>query len=181
MRRALDWIVTLAAAALFVLVFEAEVAKPYRIPSESMEPTLHCAKPAQGCRAGVSDRVIALRIVYRIRAPRRGDIVVFDAPAAAAAACGRAGTYVKRIVGLPGETVTEREGTILVDGRMLHEPYAVRDARSGTWHVPPGRYFVMGDNRAHSCDSRDWGAVPRSALVGPVDLTYWPPTRLTVR
>jgi signal peptidase I len=146
-----------------------------------MEPTLHCAKPAQGCRASVSDRVIALRIVYRFRAPRRGDIVVFHAPPAAATMCGRAGTYVKRIVGLPGETVAERAGIVSVDGRVLREPYAQRDLRSGTWQVPRGSYFMIGDNRAHSCDSRDWGAVPRSALIGPAELTYWPPTRLTVR
>jgi len=80
---AADWIVTLLVAVLFVLVFEAEVAKPYRIPSASMEPTLHCARPAEGCEAATSDRVIADRLAYRFHGPQRGDIVVFTAPSAA--------------------------------------------------------------------------------------------------
>jgi signal peptidase I len=89
-RRVLDWVLTIAVAIALVLAFEAEVAKPYRVPSSSMEPTLHCAKPARGCLARYSDRVIALRIVYRFRAPHRGEIAVFHAPAAAAT-CGESG------------------------------------------------------------------------------------------
>jgi signal peptidase I len=184
MRRALDWILTLAVAVGFVLVFEAEVAKPYRIPSDSMEPTLHCARPARGCTAHFSDRVVALRIVYRFRAPQRGDIVVFQAPAAAASACGQGGTFVKRIVGLPGEVVSEHVGKVAIDGKPLREPYVHRgrrDLRSGRWRVPEGSYFMMGDNRAGSCDSRDWGPVPRGSLIGPADVTYWPPSRVSLR
>src|SRR5215210_7980661 len=81
LRTLLDWGLTIMIAAGTVLVFQAEVAKPYRIPSASMEPTLHCAKPASGCRARLADRVIANRLVYRFHAPRRGDIIVFTAPA----------------------------------------------------------------------------------------------------
>src|SRR5438445_12608937 len=103
MRTVLDWLLTIAAAVAVVLVFEAEVAKPYRIPSASMEPTLHCARPAEGCKAATSDRVIADRLAYRFHGPRRGDIVVFTAPSAAARACQAGGTFVKRVVGLPGE------------------------------------------------------------------------------
>ena len=77
-RTAIDWAVTIACAAAFVLVFQAEVAKPYRIPTASMEPTLHCARPVSGCRATFSDRVIANRLAYRFRSPRRGEIVVFE-------------------------------------------------------------------------------------------------------
>jgi signal peptidase I len=84
-RTAIDWALTIACAAAFVLVFQAEVAKPYRIPTASMEPTLHCARPISGCRATLSDRVIANRLAYRLRSPRRGEIVVFETPAAAAA------------------------------------------------------------------------------------------------
>src|SRR2546423_7164702 len=95
-RRALDWVLTIAFAIVLVLVFEAEIAKPYRVPSASMEPTLHCARPVTGCEARYSDRVIALRIVYRLRGPKRGEIAVFDAPSAARQ-CGEAGTFIKRV------------------------------------------------------------------------------------
>ena len=94
MRRVLDWVITLAVAVGFVLVFEAEVAKPFRIPSGSMEPTLHCAKPGPDCEARFNDRVIANRLVYRFEDPKRGQIVVFHAPAHA---CGIGGVFVKLI------------------------------------------------------------------------------------
>ncbi|HEY6962452.1 MAG TPA: signal peptidase I [Gaiellaceae bacterium] len=177
MRKVLDWLVTVAIAVAFVLVFEAEVAKPYRIPSASMETTLHCARPADHCEASFSDRVIADRLAYRFESPERGQIVVFEAPKDA---CGLGGTFVKRLIGLPGDTVAEHDGHVSVDGRPLHEPYvepALRDHLSGTWHVPAGHYFFMGDDRANSCDSRTWGSVPRSSLIGPVQLIYWPPSR----
>jgi signal peptidase I len=177
MRKLVDWVVTLAVAVGFVLVFEAEVAKPFRIPTSSMEPTLHCAKPGQWCEGSFDDRVIANRLAYRFSSPERGQIVVFHAPANA---CGSGGTFVKRLIGLPGDRIVERDGYLSVDGRPLHEPYvdpALRDHGSGSWTVPPGRYFFMGDDRIHSCDSRVWGSVPRSSLIGPVLFTYWPPTR----
>jgi signal peptidase I len=187
-RLALDWVLTIALAAACVLVFEAEIAKPYRIPSESMEPTLHCARPVGGCEAALSDRVIACRVCYDVSSPARGQIVVFEAPSRAAAKCGESGTYVKRLVGLPGEMVHEDgAGRIWIDGRPLHEPYVRAAARErddyhgDTWRVPADSYFFLGDNRDNSCDSRVWGAVPRSSLIGPVVATYWPPTRLTVR
>jgi signal peptidase I len=176
LKKLVDWVVTIGVAVVFVLVFEAEVAKPYRIPSSSMEPTLHCAKPGEWCEGRFNDRVMANRIAYRFGDPKRGQIVVFQAPKNA---CGIGGTFVKRLIGLPGDTVTERNGYVSVNGKPLHESYVdprLRDTESGTWHVGHGRYFFMGDDRMHSCDSRVWGAVPRSSLVGPVLLTYWPPT-----
>lgn len=176
-----DWAVTLAAAVLFVLVFEAEVAKPYRIPSASMEPTLHCARPSEGCEAATSDRIIADRLAYRFHGPRRGDIVVFTAPSAAARQCQAGGTFVKRVVGLPGERLAAHGGKLFVNGRRLDESAYLRPGVFTALvptRVPPGAYFVMGDNRGDSCDSRAWGAVPRRNVIGRVDLTYWPPMRL---
>lgn len=165
-RTILDWLVTIAIAVAFILAFEAEVAKPYRIPSSSMEPTLHCAKPGDGCEARLSDRVIANRLAYRFEQPKRGQIVVFKAPPSASrCASGDGGTtFVKRLIGLPGENVSERKGYIHIDGKRLDEPYLkpeLRDDTSGGWpRIAPGNYFFLGDNRALSCDSRTWGTVP---------------------
>ena len=170
-------------AAAFILVFQAEIAKPYRIPSASMEPSLHCARPGPGCLSRFSDRVIANRLAYRFRNPRRGEIVVFNTPAAAVRACGRGGVYVKRIVGLPGERVSMTAGFVAIDGRRLDESRYIssasqRGAQTGGWLVPRGSYFMLGDNRTASCDSRSWGAVERSSLIGPVLARYWPPQRI---
>ena len=83
-RAAIDWLLTIAVAIGVVLVFEAEVAKPYRVPTSSMEPTLHCARPGSGCEARFSDRVIACEICYRFASPHRGQVVVIHSPAAVA-------------------------------------------------------------------------------------------------
>jgi signal peptidase I len=179
----LDWIGTIGCAVAFVLIFEAEVAKPYRIPSSSMEPTLHCAKPGAFCLGRLSDRVIVNRLAYRFGSPKRGQIVVFKAPKAAAeCAPGDGGsTFVKRLIGLPGELVLERDGFVSINGKALNEPYVdptLRDHQTGRWRVAPGHYFFLGDDRANSCDSRVWGSVPRSSLIGPLILTYWPPNRI---
>ena len=180
-RIALDWVLTIVGAVVLVLLIKAFVVNPYRIPSPSMEPTLHCGKPQTGCQASFSDRVLANRFIYHFRSPHRGDIVVFDAPAEAKQRCGEGGTYVKRIIGLPGEIVSERSGRVFIDGKPLNEPYVkYRDHESGRWGpVPHGEYFMMGDNRAESCDSRTWGPVSRGELIGPVFMTYWPPNRIS--
>jgi signal peptidase I len=186
-RTIIDWLVTIAVAVAFVLAFQAEVAKPYRIPTASMEPTLHCAKPAANCEGRFSDRVIANRLAYRFRDPERGEIVVFEAPATAERCEGGDGgsAFVKRIVGLPGELVSERDGAIYINGDRLIEPYVEPSRRgqgNGSWpRVAPGHYFVLGDNRIHSCDSRTWGTVPRSSMIGPALFTYWPPRRVSFR
>jgi signal peptidase I len=188
-RLAIDWIVTIAAAIGIVLAIKTWVVNPYKIPSASMEPTLHCARPSQGCEARFSDRVLANRFIYRFRDPHRGEIVVFKTPPAAKQDCGEGGTFVKRLIGLPGDIVDEdAKGFIWVNHKKLDEPYIQqkrrdRDVsnRKETWHVPPGHYFFMGDNRGDSCDSRRWGSVPRKNLIGPVFATYWPPNRISLR
>jgi signal peptidase I len=189
LRIAVDWIVTIVGAIAIVLGVKAGVVNPYRIPSSSMEATLHCARPAAGCESRFSDRVLANRFIYRFRDPERGEVVVFDTPPKAKAECGAGGTFVKRIIGLPGETVQIRlrrgAAFVYIDGRRLEEPYIEQDRRDigpeEQFRVPEDHYFVMGDNRSQSCDSRVWGSVPGDNLIGPVFMTYWPPNRISFR
>jgi signal peptidase I len=176
-------VVTIVAAVAFVLAIKAWIVNPYRIPSPSMEPTLHCARPEDGCRARFSDRVLANRFLYHFKDPQRGDIVVFQAPEVVRAACGEGGTFVKRIVGLPGERiVVGADGFVTIDGERLDETDYVepdrRGGRAATVTVPEGRYFMLGDNRRSSCDSRVWGALEEDRIIGEVFATYWPPQRI---
>ena len=196
-RIAIDWAVTILGAVAIVLAIKAYVVNPYRIPSSSMEPTLNCAKgPAfPGCLGDSSDRVLACRICLDFGPPSRGDIVVFNTPSEAALKCGEGGTFVKRVIGLPGDTVREDDsGFIWIRGPddktfvKLKEPYLTNDRRLAdtqhfgqVWHVPQGQFFMMGDNRASSCDSRSWGSVPRDKLIGTVFFVYWPPDRIGFR
>jgi len=191
-RRVVEWVVTIVVAVAVVLAVKAWVVNPYRIPSPSMEPTLHCARPEPGCEGGRPDRVLANRFIYHFRDPRRGEIIVFHAPRAAAVACV-GGIFVKRVIGLPGDVWSERDGYTYIDGKRLSEPYVQADRRDmdtktmrdippvGTLtRVPKDMYLMEGDNRAHSCDSRVWGLVPRSAIIGKVFFTYWPLGRIGI-
>ena len=185
-RVALDWVFTIAGAIVIVLALKAWVVNPYRIPSSSMEPTLHCARPALGCEARFSDRVLANRFIYHFRSPKRGEIIVFKTPPEAAIRCGSGGTFVKRLIGLPGDRVSERDGYVYINGARLDEPYLKADRRDHeaprSWpRVAPDHYFFMGDNRRQSCDSRSWGTVPRRNLIGEVFFVYWPPNRVGFR
>src|SRR4029077_682417 len=129
------------------------------------------------------------------RNPSRGDIVVFNTPSAAADKCGEGGTFVKRVIGLPNEIVHENDkGFISIKKPgspafvRLKEPFIPEKNRLAdsqhfgqTWHVPPDGYFMMGDNRSESCDSRTWGSVPRNKLIGTVFFVYWPPDRISFK
>jgi signal peptidase I len=188
-RVTIDWLVTILGAILIVLAIKQWVINPYRIPSSSMEPTLNCAN-ADGCLASGglfdgSDRVLACRICYSLGSPERGDIVVFNTPPRARTACSEGGVYVKRLVGLPGEVWAEKNGTVYINGKPLIEPYIKPGYRDDFTYpprrIPPGHYFMMGDNRNGSCDSRKWGTVPRRDLIGKVIATYWPPSRISIR
>jgi signal peptidase I len=185
-RITIDWLVTIVGAILIVLAIKEWVINPYRIPSSSMEPTLHCARGVdQGCQAHFSDRVLACRVCYDLWGPKRGDIVVFNTPPEAQTACGSGGVFVKRLIGLPGETWREKDGYVYINGKLLNEPYIKSDRRDtqsqGPTKIGKGQYFMMGDNRTGSCDSRRWGTVPRANLIGKVIATYWPPLRISIQ
>ncbi|MBI3361013.1 MAG: signal peptidase I [Chloroflexi bacterium] len=148
----------LLTVAIYVIVNAA--TGRFRIQGASMEPTLHSGQ-----------FVITNKVAYKIGQPRRGDIIVFIAPRTA-----QEEDYIKRIIGLPGETVRVEARKVYVNGQMIEEPY-IADAPqySSTWKVGPDEYFVLGDNRNHSNDSHDWGLLKRDAILGKAWLIYWPP------
>jgi signal peptidase I len=132
----------------------------------SMEPTLHCARPAVGCRAGREDEVI-VRDEARIE---RREIVAFEVGRKARTLCGSGGLFVKRVVGLAGDRIRFLGGAVYRNGRKLREPYAngpTDPGEAGSEVLVPGRHvFVLGDNRAQSCDSRVWGPLALHRIVG---------------
>lgn len=169
-RSAIEWFLLVAAAVLIAIVVRAFVFQAFYIPSESMVPTLQ-----------VGDRVLVNKLSYRLHDPRRGDVVVFRAPPAAAA--GDVKDLVKRVVGLPGDRIEGRDGHVYVNGRRIREPYlpaGVRSREFGPVEVPADGYFVLGDNRPFSKDSTYFGPITRSAIVGRVFVRIWPLGRLRV-
>ena len=187
-RIAIDWAITILGAVAIVLAIKAYVVNPYRIPSSSMEPTLHCARPGSGCESRFSDRVLANRFIYHFRDPKRFEIVVFKTPPAAQVQCssgtggGGGETFVKRLVGLPGDRWREQNGFIYINGEKLDEPYVKEDRRDSETipekTVPKDQYLMLGDNRQFSEDSRCWGVIHRSQIIGRAFAIYWPPTRI---
>jgi signal peptidase I len=130
-----------------------------RIESVSMEDTLH-----------PGNAVLVNRLAYRLGEPARGDIVVFEPP------FDSPEPYIKRIVGLPGDEVTIQDSRVYVNGIEIQEPYIKASPQTqGTWQVPWDTVFVMGDNRNNSSDSRSWGSVPLSNIIGKAVFVYWPP------
>jgi len=186
-----ETVVTIAIAVGVAILIQAFVVKPYRIPSSSMEPTLN-----------INQRVLVNRLVSK---PSLGDIVVFHPPHGAdptVPVCGSSSegnghpqacavhtvtestqTYIKRVVGLPGDTLSIRNGHVYRDGKPEKDSY-IRPCGNDsscnfpkTFTVPPGQYFMMGDNREVSDDSRFWGPVPDKWIIGVAFFTYWPPGR----
>jgi signal peptidase I len=129
----------------------------------SMEPTLHCARPTVGCRAEREDEVV-LKDEAQVE---RREIVAFQVGAQARRECGAGGLFVKRVIGIAGDRVAIRDGAVYLNGRKLREPYADGPTDgAGRYDVPAEHVFVLGDNRAQSCDSRVWGPLAVRRVIG---------------
>jgi signal peptidase I len=130
-----------------------------RVDGASMEPTLVSG-----------EYVIINRLSYRLGSPQRGDIIVFHFPR------DPKEEYIKRVIGLPGDEVEVKNGTVYVNGQLFDESYLnVKMDYFGTWRIPADQLFVLGDNRNNSSDSHDWGTVPMDYVVGKAVIVYWPP------
>lgn len=171
-----------AVPALALVAIALSTVKLYSIPTSAMEPTLHCPRPARGCTADEADRVLGMRFLAGAQ-PERGDIVAFRLPAQGAERCGTpsGAIYVQRVIGLPGERIAARGGAIFINGERLSQLYAP-ESRQGTAsfrerRIPDDAYFVLGDNRAGSCDSHVWGPLAEDRMVAQVVAVYWPPGR----
>jgi signal peptidase I len=173
------WRRRLAETAILVLVavvlaglVRTFVLQTFWIPSGSMEPTL-----------SVYDRVLVQKAFFTWHDVREGDIVVFSHPPLDDCPGPQNGDLVKRVIALPGQTIYSSGNSIYVNGRLLAEPYlppadplepSIPDAsRQHPYRVPPGEFYVLGDNRSDSCDSRYWGPIKGSSIVGKVILVWW--------
>jgi signal peptidase I len=192
--QALEFVLIVALALGLAFAIQAWIVKPYRIPSGSMEPTL-----------SIGQRVLVDRIGNDFFAPSVGDIVVFHPPAGAPSeicgdtrertgqACDRptkgesSENYIKRVVGGPGDTIKIIDGLVYRNGKLENQKYAstagcTRSNLDCNYPVPikipAGYYFMMGDNRDASDDSRFWGPVPRAWIIGEAFFTYWPPDKI---
>ncbi len=200
LRSTIELIIVVGAALFFALTLQAFAVKPYRIPSGSMLPTL---KPGQ--------RILVDRFSHHVGGdPALGDVTVFLPPRGADTRdCGKPGegpfysggpetrhacstptrarsetTFVKRIVGLPGDTIAIVNGHVIRNGTPAAEPFASScpgaECNLNPIRIPAGTYFLMGDNRGNSDDSRFWGPVPRKWIIGSAFATYWPPKRIGI-
>jgi len=170
LRTVVEWIVLVGAALLVAFIVKTFLFQAFYIPSDSMVPTLV-----------VGDRVLVNKLSYRAHEPNRFDIVVFLAPKGTETALIK--DLVKRVVGLPGETIEGRDGRILINGAVIEEPFLPAGTQSRTFgpvKVPPKSYFMLGDNRPFSKDSTYFGPIEGKTFVGRVFVRIWPLNRLSL-
>jgi signal peptidase I len=194
-RSVVELVVIVGIALGLAIIIQGFIVKPYEIPSASMEPTLT-----------INQRILVDRVGMHFSSPHVGDIYVFHPPVSETCVDSNEGennlgqdgvapcdvaqthessqTYVKRVVGLPGDRLEIRDGHVLRNGRPESSSYTVPCDGGGECNfrasitVPTGDYYMMGDNRPDSLDSRYWGPVPKAWLIGKAFFTYWPPDRI---
>lgn len=162
-RKALRWLrevlETILPAVLIAVLINFFLAQATQVHGQSMEPNLHS-----------NQRLVVEKVSYRFHGPRRGDVVVLKSPQQSSE------LLIKRVIGLPGETVEIRQGRVCINGQELDEQY-LEKSTGGNWGptiVPPLHVFVLGDNRSFSNDSRAFGVVPIKNIVGRAWVSYWP-------
>ena len=162
-RRRFPWrevLITLAIALVIFLLAQAMI-QSVKVVGPSMEPNIHHGQ-----------YLVVSKVTYWLHSPQRGDVIVFHSPQTPDQ------DVIKRVIATPGETVKIRGGKVYIDGTPLEEPYIAEEPSYpyGPMEVPEDHYFVLGDNRNHSSDSRVWGMVPEENIVGKAWICYWPPS-----
>jgi signal peptidase I len=163
-RTIIEVVAIVAGAFVLAMLIQFFLVKPFTIPSVSMEPTLM-----------VGDRVLVNRVIYHFRDPKRGEVVVFHSPLKPGE------DLIKRVVAVGGDTVEVKDGALYVNGQRRVEPYLKEATIEGEYArtvVPAGSFFMMGDNRNDSGDSRIFGAVPKKEILGKAFAIYWPLRRI---
>lgn len=169
LRNVAEWVLIAGGALLVAFVIKTFLLQAFYIPSLSMAPSLK-----------VNDRVLVNKLSYDLHDVNRGDLVVFESPPNEGS---QTKDLIKRVIGLPGETVESRDGQILINGQVLDEPYLEPDVTTGPLDkvtVPAEHLWVMGDNRPNSRDSRFFGAIPESLVIGRAFMRVWPVTAISL-
>jgi signal peptidase I len=161
-RLLLDWLLPILVAVVMALVIKTYVAEARVIPTGSMEPTIR-----------IGDRVIVEKLFFHPSELRRDDVIVFHPPAGVSPS---GVPLIKRVIGLPGDTLMIRDGVVYINGQPLQETYIKEkpDYNYGPVTVPSNKLFMMGDNRNNSFDSHDWGYEDFSGVIGKAEWIYWP-------
>ncbi len=168
----LDFIESITMALAVFVIFYLFLFQPHQVRGNSMYPNFHDG-----------EYILTDKISYRLGEPKRGEVIIFRAPK------NEEYDYIKRIIGLPGDTLRIENGKVILNNSLFAEPYLPSDYTTNSGNflknkqiitVPAGHYFVMGDNRSHSSDSREWGFVPQKNIIGKAFFRYWPPSRAGV-
>lgn len=174
LRSSLEWVAVIAVALVAALLVKTYVLQTFFIPSASMEHTLN-----------IGDRVFVNKLAYDFHAVHEGDIVVFTPTPYERTIIGPGiDDLIKRVIGLPGETIQTRDDRIYIDGKPLKEPYLSPGVSPAAGRpipfqkIPPGHYFLLGDNRGDSTDSRYFGTITKSQIVGRAFIRIWPLSRI---
>lgn len=166
-----EWLIVIVVAVALAIVIKTYLVQAFRIPSESMTPTLM-----------IGDRVLVNKLSYDLHKVNRGDVVVFTRPPGLPSAPGDPEDLIKRVIALPGESVMARDGSIYINDKRLDEPYLKKSVKTYNLDnpvtVPSGQVWVMGDNRGNSEDSRFFGPIDADTIVGRAFMIMWPPGRI---